>query len=142
MRRLIILQVEDSYEEAVLLARACQAAGLPAEFHEASSGADAISYLLGEGAFADRTQHPLPDLIVLDLRMPGMNGIEFLQWARRHPRFKEIPVLVFTVSREPGDREIALEHGASGFYVKPFGFEALVRLAESFAQFVSGPRAN
>src|SRR5947209_2098295 len=104
MRRLIILHVEDNREDIALLTKACGAAGLPADFHEVSSGADAVAYLNGDGAFADRERHPLPNVIVLDLRMPGMDGFEFLRWLRAGSKFRNLPVLVFTQLATAADK--------------------------------------
>lgn len=140
MRRLVILHVEDNREDALLLVRACEVAGLPAEFHDVTDGAEAMAYLAGEGSYADRTVNPLPDLVILDLRMPGVSGLEFLRWVREGG-FKRLPVLVFTISRNEEDREQALAAGATAFYAKPLGFDALVRLAETFAQ-ATRPPAN
>lgn len=138
MRRLIILHVEDNCEDVGLLHRACEAANLAADFHEARGGLEAVAYLKGDADFEDRTRHPLPDLIILDLKMPGMDGFEFLQWLRREPDFKTLPVLVFTALNTVEDRARALAEGASGYFMKPPDFAALVQLAETLRQF--GPR--
>jgi CheY-like chemotaxis protein len=135
IRRLIILHVEDNFEEVRLLHRACEAANLAADFHEAPGGLEAVAYLKGDGDFADRKRHPLPDLIILDLKMPGMNGFEFLQWLRQEPEFRTLPVLVFTALSTVEDRARALAEGASGFFMKPPDFPALVKLAETLRQF-------
>lgn len=135
MRRLKILHVEDNREDALLLARACKAADLPADFFEVRDGADAVKYMKGESMFSDRKKNPFPDLIILDLKMPGMNGFDFLRWLRRESDFKQLPVLVFTESRQEQDRERASAEGATAYFAKPVEFEALVRLVESFKQF-------
>ena len=98
MRALRILHIEDSEEDAVLFVRACAAAGLPAEFHRVPDGFEAVAWLKGGGQFTDRDKYPLPDLILLDLKMPGMGGFDFLKWLRQEADFSSVPVLVFTVS--------------------------------------------
>ena len=135
MRPLRILHVEDSEEDLILFERACEAAGLPAVFHPVADGLRAVAYLKGKGEFQDRTRHPLPDLIVLDLNLPGMGGFDFLKWLREESGFPSLPVLVFTVSGSADDKARALAAGAAGYFVKPKDFETLVRLAESFRQF-------
>jgi len=134
MRPLTILHIEDSEEDLILFQRACEAAGLPAVFHPILDGLTAIAYLEGKGEFADRSKHPLPEIIILDLNLPGMNGLDFLKWFREESGLS-VPVLVFTVSESVEDKARAMAAGAAGFFVKPKEFETLVRLTESFRRF-------
>lgn len=134
MRPLRILHVEDSEEDLILFGRACDAAGLPTVFHPVGDGSQAVAYLRGEGEFRDRSQHPLPDVIILDLNLPGMDGFDFLKWLNEESGLS-LPVLVFTISGSVEDKVKALSAGAAGYFVKPKDFETLVRLAESFRQF-------
>ncbi len=134
MRPLRILHVEDSEEDLELFGRACDAAGLPAVFHPVGDGTEAVSYLKGKDPFNDRSKHPLPDVIILDLNLPGMSGFDFLKWLREESGLS-LPVLVFTVSASVEDKTRALSEGATGFFVKPKDFETLVRLTESFRKF-------
>ena len=134
MRPLTILHIEDSEEDLILFERACDAAGLPAVFHPVSDGLEAVAYLEGEGKFCDRSQHPLPDIIILDLNLPRMSGFDFLKWFREKSGLS-LPVLVFTVSASVEDKVRALTEGAAGYFVKPRDFETLVRLTESFRKF-------
>src|SRR6185437_15947502 len=134
MRPLRILHIEDSEEDLILFGRACDAAGLPTIFHPVEDGSEAVAYLKGEGEFRNRNQHPFPDLIVLDLNLPGMGGLDFLHWLKQESGFS-LPVLVFTVSGCPEDKAKALDAGAAGYFIKPKDFETFVRLAESFRKF-------
>src|SRR5205823_373692 len=134
----IILHVEDNQEDITLLTQACGVAGLPADFHGVSSGNDAVAYLNGDGAFADRARHPLPDVIVLDLRMPGMDGFEFLRWLRTESGFRGLPALVFTQMATVADRTRALAEGATGYFLKPVDRESLERLTESLRRLKAG----
>ena len=134
MRRLRILHIEDSEEDLILFGRACDAAGLPAVFHPVGDGMAAVDYLKGTGQFQDRGAHPLPDVIILDLNLPGMGGFDFLEWLREESGLN-LPVLVFTVSESVEDKARAMAAGATGFFVKPKNFEELVRLTESFRKF-------
>lgn len=134
MRPLRILHVEDNKEDLMLFGRACDAAGLPTVFHPVGDGRQAVAYLKGEGPFCDRDRHPFPDLIVLDLNMPGMDGFAFLDWLRQESDLS-LPVLVFTISGSAEDKARALAAGATGYFVKPKDFETLVRLTEYFRKF-------
>ena len=136
MRSLKILHVEDSEEDLILFRTACETAGLQAEFYRVRDGTEAIAYLKGGGEYTDRGDHPLPDLIVLDLKMPGMDGFDFLRWLRRDgEQFAHLPVLIFTVSLNEEDKKRAATEGATGYFLKPKAFDALVKLAESLRKF-------
>ncbi len=138
MRPLKILHVEDSEEDAVLFGRACDASGLSSTCYTVRDGWEAVAYLEGAGKFADRNLYPLPDLIVLDLKMPGMDGFDFLKWLRQQAEFLSLPVLVFTRSTKEEDKVRAINQGASGYFVKPRDFATLVRLTESWRKNVGG----
>jgi CheY-like chemotaxis protein len=143
MRPLKILHVEDSEEDAILFTRACEAAELPADFRRVADGFKAVAYLKGVEEFTDRSKYPLPDLIVLDLKLPGMGGFDFLKWLRNEPGLASLPILVFTVSESAKDKTRAIEEGATGYFTKPKDFETLVRLAESFRKLnVNDPDNN
>ncbi len=131
---LLILHVEDDENDAILFRKACERAGLPAETFRVDAADHARSYLLGEGIYSDRARYPMPQIIVLDLKMPRMDGFEFLKWLRHEERFSGIPVLVFTASISREDKSRAIAEGASSFFVKPASFEALVKLVAGFGQ--------
>ena len=139
---LLILHVEDDENDAILFRKACERAGLPAQTFRVDAADHARSYLLGEGIYADRILYPLPHIIVLDLKMPRMDGFEFLKWLRHEEKFAAIPVLVFTASISLEDKSRALAEGASSFFVKPASFEALVKLVAGFGQQPSDGRWN
>ncbi len=129
---LLILHVEDDENDAILFRKACERAGLPAELQRVEAADYAKSYLLGEGIYSDRARYPLPQIIVLDLKMPRMDGFEFLKWLRNDERFAGLPVLVFTASISREDKTRAMAEGASSFFVKPASFDALVKMVEGF----------
>jgi CheY-like chemotaxis protein len=135
MRRLKILHVEENREDALLLARACKVAELPADFYEVRRGTDAVAYLRGESIFSDRANNPFPDIVILDLNLEGLNGFDFLHWLRKESEFPSLPVLVFTDTRDAAEKERIIAHGASGYFAKPVEFDSLVRLAECFKEF-------
>src|SRR5215472_5377930 len=120
---LLILHVEDDENDAILFQRACERAGLPAQTYRVDAADVARSYLLGEGIYADRSSYPVPQIIVLDLKLPRMTGFEFLKWLRRAtPPLAALPVLVFTASVSRQDHAQALADGANGYFVKPNSF--------------------
>ena len=127
-----ILHVEDDDNDAILFAKACERAGLAVELYRAVDGEHARTYLLGQGDFLDRARNPLPHLIVLDLKLPRMDGFEFLKWLRSQKMFAALPVLVFTASMASDSESRALAEGAQFYFVKPASFENLVQVVGSF----------
>ena len=129
---LLILHVEDDENDAILFRKACERAGLPAELHRVEAADHAKAYLLGDGIYGDRARYPLPQIIVLDLKMPRMDGFEFLKWLRGEEKFTAIPVLVFSASISREDKSRAIAEGANSFFVKPASFDALVKMVAGF----------
>lgn len=129
---LLILHVEDEENDAILFSRACERAGLPVEVRRAVSATQAKSYLLGEGIYADRVLYPLPQIIILDLKLPQMDGFEFLIWLRHTEPFIGIPAFVFTASTSGEDKSRAMAEGANSYFVKPSSFDALVVMVAGF----------
>lgn len=126
-----VLHIEDDANDALLLARACQQANLPVELSRVMDGDEAKAYLLGEGAYADRSRYSLPQVIVLDLKLPRTDGFELLKWLRNHEDFARLPALVFTASVSREDQAKAMAAGANSYHIKPASFEALVRMVGS-----------
>jgi DNA-binding response OmpR family regulator len=138
---LTILHVEDDDNDAILLGKACERAKLPAIICRVAEVEQAKAYMLGLGDFLDRQQFPLPQIVVLDLKLPGVNGLDFLNWLRALPEFANLPVLIFTSSLSRHDHAEALAHGASSYFVKPASFEALVQMV-NFFQLPDAPASN
>lgn len=128
--RSIILLVEDDPNDALLAQRALQRAGASQEILHLQDGEEAINYLSGKPPFEDRNRHPLPSLVLLDLKMPRMSGFDVLAWLQGHPELAELPVVVLTGSIEPQDVENAKKLGAVGYEVKPIDFGKLVQIAK------------
>ena len=129
---MLILHVEDDDNDAILFQKACERAGLPAQVLRVDGAEEAKAYLLGLGAYGDRKVHPVPHIVVLDLKMPGLDGFEFLKWMRQNESFAEVPVLIFTASVSREDKSRAMAEGASSYFVKPSSFEALVKMVGGF----------
>jgi CheY-like chemotaxis protein len=130
-----VLLVEDYQNDIVLMRRFWKTERLQHPLMEARHGLEALEYLAGEGIFANRQLYPLPCLMLLDLKMPLVTGLDVLRRIRGQPGLKMLPVLVFSASASPGDVDEAYRLGASAFLVKPSGlaeFAALVRLIRDF----------
>jgi CheY-like chemotaxis protein len=127
-----ILLTEDDSTDALLLRRALDTAGVVSRLEVVSTGEEAIAYLSGEGRYADRSLHPLPSLVLLDIRLPRMSGLEILAWIRQQAPFERLPVIMLTSSGQAADIKRAYETGASAYHEKPAGPEGLVELVRSF----------
>jgi CheY-like chemotaxis protein len=123
-----ILLVEDNPLDAEFMLRALREAGFANNVHWVKSGPEALDFLLCDKAYAGRAD-VLPRLIFLDLKMPGLNGMEVLQKIRADARTRRIPVVMMTSSNEERDVARAYQLGANSYVVKPMSFAALVNIA-------------
>lgn len=126
MPRRTILHVEDSDDDAFLFDRALSRAQLVAQLQRVQDGRQAVDYLKGVGSYADRSLFPLPELMLLDLKLPQMDGFEVLAWARSQPGFADLPVFVLSSSDLPEDILRARELGAQAYFVKSAKFQDVV----------------
>lgn len=147
-RPFTILLVEDSPVQQALTRRALEDSTLEADLRVVDDGVAALQYLRGEGEYADRTAHPLPDIVLLDLNMPRMNGHEFLSRLKSDAKLAHIPVTVLTTSNADADATASYARGASAFVTKPAEYEKFVELLSALGQFwahfvkVPPPSAN
>jgi len=125
-----ILLVEDDENDVLFLERAFDKAGAPRPFRVLGDGQEAIAYLSGTGGFEDRSEHPAPSHLILDLKIPRRNGFEVLEWLRKDPRWKDLRVVTLTSSGDQGDRDRARALGVDGYFVKPSRHPALVEVAK------------
>jgi CheY-like chemotaxis protein len=121
-----ILLVDDNRMDVELALDAFHEAHLSNRVEVAGSGQQALDYLFGAHGYADRIRHPLPDLILLDLKMPGIDGFEVLRQVKAAPLVKRIPVVILTSSHEEGDRAMSYDIGANSYLVKPVSFEGFL----------------
>jgi len=128
----IILLVEDDPNDVLLIQRAFQKAGLNNSLKVVRNGEQAVEYLSGEDAYADRERFPLPFLVLLDLKMPGTDGFEVLAWTRSVANLKRLLVVVLTSSNLQADVDKAYELGANSYLVKPVEFDDMVNLIQRF----------
>lgn len=128
-----ILHVEDDPNDVLLfdLALRRKKAGMPV--HSVGDGQEALKYLEGSGAYADRARFPMPGLIILDLKLPGISGFDLLEWMRAQPAYKRIPVFVLSSSFLAQDRARAEALGADRYFVKRHDF---LDIAEAVSEFV------
>jgi CheY-like chemotaxis protein len=140
--RPIILLAEDSEDDVILIERAFRKAGVLSAVFAVRDGEEAICYLTGFGRFADRVQFPLPDLFLLDLKLPMRDGFEVLRWIQKHDEFKKLPVIVLTQSDRIKDANLAYQLGAYSFLVKGTDFKDTVAFAESVSEYLAKARNN
>src|SRR6266478_910006 len=130
-----VLLVEDDLNDIFLVKRAFKMALLKNPLQVVTDGEEAISYLRGEGKYADREAYPLPKLVVMDIKMPRLTGFEVLEWAKHDGPLRRIPIVIVSSSEDPADINRAYELGANAYMVKPVDFRAVERLFESITHY-------
>src|SRR5688572_19123312 len=131
----VILLAEDREDDIILIRQAFARAHIPNPLYVVQDGEEAILYLEGKGKFSNRAEYPLPDLFLLDLKMPGIDGFQVLTWIRQQPGLAALRVLVLTSSNEMRDVNQAYNLGANSFLVKPHDFEDFVQLSKLMQDF-------
>ena len=129
-----ILQVEDDPNDVFLFQHAMKKSGLPNPIQVASDGQEAIDFLQGAGKFANREQFPFPDLVLLDLKLPYVMGLDVLKWIREQT-WGSLPVVVLTASAEEADISAAYRLGANAFLTKPSAAGKLEDMAKAINHF-------
>ena len=127
-----ILLVEDNEDDAFLMQRALQGAGIKNQLLIVEDGQAAVDYLSSTGKYTDRTAHPLPAVVFLDLKLPMLRGHDVLAWIRQQPHLEHLVVVVLTSSNEPHDLKEAYRLGANSYVVKPPTADQLLELAKAF----------
>src|SRR5260221_11490292 len=127
----LFLLVEDSETDAILIRRAFIKGNIINPLQVVTNGDRAIAYLKGEGPFANRAEYPLPELVLLDLKLPGIDGFQVLRWIRQQPELKALRVVVLTSSDRIQDVNLAYQLGANSFLVKPVDFERFVEISQA-----------
>jgi len=123
--------VEDSEDDIALLRRAFAKCRVMNPLQVVKNGPEAIEYLQGAGRYRNREKFPLPRIILLDIKMPGMSGLDVLKWIREQPSVRGIRVIMLTSSDSVRDVNAAYQLGANSFLVKPNDFDDLVKLTQS-----------
>ncbi len=118
MRSRIILLAEDNSDDALIFSMMFRRATLPHTLHRVEDGLQAINWLKGHGEYADRQKFPMPNMLVLDLKMPNKTGFEVLEWLRAQKTFEEMPVIILSSSDENIDVKHAYQLGVTTYFVK------------------------
>jgi CheY-like chemotaxis protein len=129
--RALFLLVEDDEDQVILVRRAFRKANIINPLHVARSGQEAMVYLEGAGPYSNREEFPLPKLLLLDLKLPGISGFDVLRWVRQQPYLQTLRIVVLTASNEIRDVNLAYQLGAHSFLVKPVDFDDFVRLSQA-----------
>jgi two-component system, response regulator len=130
-RAVEVLLVEDSDEDAELTMRTLAKQKLANQVHRVADGAAALDFLFQRGTYAGRSGSPPPRVILLDLKMPKLGGLEVLRALKKQESTKAIPVVVLTSSKEDRDLKDAYELGVNSYIVKPVEFDKFVRAIET-----------
>jgi two-component system, response regulator len=130
-----ILLVEDNQMDVELTLDAFREARLSNAIHVTRNGEDALDYLFCRGKYSDREPHALPDLVLLDLKMPGIDGFEVLRQIKNTTGLKRLPVIILTSSKEEGDRAMSYDNGANSYLVKPVSFEGFLGVVRSIGDY-------
>src|SRR5918999_3334959 len=129
-----ILQVEDDPNDVFLLQHAMKRIGMTCPVQVASDGQEAIDYVQGAGKFADREKFPMPCLVLLDLKLPYVMGLEVLKCIRKQPG-AALPVIMLTASGENADIAAAYRLGANAFLTKPSEASKLQEMMKAVQDF-------
>jgi CheY-like chemotaxis protein len=125
-----VLIAEDTDGDFFMLRKAFTRAGLDHVLHRVRDGVETLAYLTGQPPYADRKRWPVPDLLILDLLLPGLNGLDALTYLRRELKL-QIPVVVLSASLVPPEMKRALQLGASDYFVKPITFTTMIELVKT-----------
>lgn len=134
-RLIEVLLVEDSDSDAMLTQEALKDAKLANNLHRVETGEQALDFLRKRGEY---TEAPMPDLILLDLNLPGINGQEVLEVIKTDNQLKTIPVVILTTSKSEEDIVRAYGMNANCYVTKPVGFDELARVVHSIEEFWFG----
>jgi CheY-like chemotaxis protein len=132
MPQVHVLVVEDDPADFRLIQRAFNKLSEQVETFRLSDGDEVIAYLAGHGPYENRGAHPMPAVVLLDLKIPRRSGFEVLQWVRGQPGLNRLPVVILTSSRHSTDINRAYDLGANSYLVKPDTGTQLEELASQF----------
>ena len=130
-----VLLVEDNLGDAEMTIRALKKNNLANRLLHVDDGAKALDFLFAEGAYVGRDIENIPNVILLDLKMPKINGLQVLKQIKNDPRTRSIPVVMLTSSREDPDIKECYRLGVNGYVVKPVEFEEFQKAISSLGLF-------
>ncbi len=123
-----ILLVEDNPDHAELIRRSFAANQVANHLNTVADGQAALDYLFGQGRYTDPAKNPRPDVILLDLRLPKVDGLEVLRQIKADEDLQNIPVVILTSSAADRDLTQAYDHHANSYLVKPVSFDQFTKL--------------
>lgn len=132
----IVLLVEDNANDLIFIQRAIRKAGVSIFLQHVENGEEAMSYLLGEGSYCDRERYPFPAMIVTNMKMPRMNGLQLLTWIKQQPTLKHLPVLVMSSSEDVYEMSKVAALGGSSYFVKTTSLGALTEVVKQMMSFL------
>jgi CheY-like chemotaxis protein len=142
LQKKTVLVVEDELPDQFLLQRAFSQIN-PEEFslHVVKTAEDAISYLQGSEPYQERTTYPLPVLVVLDLRLPGMSGLDLLKWIKKQAQLNRLPIIALTAY---GNRELprAYDLGIDFYLLKPVEVDSLTEVLSGLGLYGNGAQSS
>lgn len=133
-----ILLVEDNEDHAELVIRCMRNHQLASTIHHVSDGEKALDYLFNRGAYADTGKNPRPNLVLLDLRLPRVDGLDVLKTIKTTPELQSIPVVVMTSSEAESDISQSYACHANSYIVKPMDFKLFTRLMNDIGTYWLG----
>src|SRR5687767_4767420 len=133
--KMTVVIAEDNDDDITLRERALEAIACRHEVRIVRNGQELLEYLQGKGQYEDRDKFPFPEVLLIDLNMPRVSGMEVLQWLKTHPECSVLPTIVFSSSNMDSDIKRAYALGASAYFVKPIGFNELMGILRSTFEF-------
>ncbi len=131
----VILLADDDEDDVVLVRDSFQRSKLSNDLRVVEDGVELMEYLRREGVFADPERSPRPDIILLDLNMPRMDGREALKEIKKDQKFKDIPVIILTTSQTHADISRSYQDGANCFITKPVTFQSMCEVVNRFGEY-------
>jgi CheY-like chemotaxis protein len=135
IKPIVILIAEDDAEDRMLVKDALDESRLANDLRFVENGEELLNYLLNKNKYENKTENPLPGLILLDLNMPKMDGREALREIKKHPQLKVIPIVVLTTSQAEEDVLRTYDLGVSSFITKPVTFASLVDIMRTLGKY-------
>src|SRR6266404_5018414 len=117
--KFLMLVADDDENDRTLIRMAISRNKIPVEIREVHDGVEVVAYLQGEGKYSDREKYPFPELLLVDLKMPRMDGLGVLEWMRNHPECSFLPVVMLSGSGDERDVLEAHRRGVKAYFVKP-----------------------
>jgi CheY-like chemotaxis protein len=130
-----ILLVEDDADHAAIFGHVWKGAFPKTPIQGVSDGQEAVDYLAGRGPFRDRAKHPVPFVVVLDLKLPKLSGLDVLAWMRGQTAFQALPAVLLSSSQEASDMTRAAALGANHYFAKPVGLSGLRQIVLQIGAF-------